>query len=191
MNNKILGEFSDSLNAKIDFLGANSIVKIGHNVRAYNLKLKVYSNCYIEIGDNSLLRGSFLTHDECKIILGKNVRVNGNMNISVAEKRTVSIGDNCLISSVTIRPSDMHPIYDLETNARVNLPNDIIIKNNCWIGEDVFILKGVIVGSNSMIGAKSVLTKSVPKNTIVAGNPAKIIRTNIYWKHNLREDSTN
>lgn len=187
-NNIIIGEFIDSINTKIDFLGCNSKIKIGDNVRAYNLRLKLYNNCYIEIGDDCVLRGSFLTHDECTILLGKNVRVNGNMNISSAEKRTVIIGDNCLISSVTIRPSDMHPIYDIETNNRINHPKDIKIGNNCWFGEDVFILKGVTIGNNSVVGAKSVVTKAVPRNVIVAGNPAQIIKTNIYWKHNLNED---
>lgn len=55
----------------------------------------------------------------------------------------------------------------------------IIIGENCWIGPNVRICKGVTIGDNSIVGACSVVTKSVPANCIVAGNPAKIVKTDI------------
>ena len=55
----------------------------------------------------------------------------------------------------------------------------ITIGENCWIGRNVSILKGVTIGDNSVIAANSVVTKSIPANSIAAGNPAKVVKTNI------------
>ena len=51
-----------------------------------------------------------------------------------------------------------------------------------WIGTNSIILKGVIIGDNSIIAAGSIVTKNVPENSLVAGNPAKIIKQNIKWE---------
>jgi maltose O-acetyltransferase len=52
----------------------------------------------------------------------------------------------------------------------------IIIGNNVWLGSRSIILKGVTIGDHSVVGAGAVVTKSVPPKTIVAGNPAKVVR---------------
>jgi acetyltransferase-like isoleucine patch superfamily enzyme len=52
----------------------------------------------------------------------------------------------------------------------------VVIENNVWIGEGVCILPGVRIGSNSIIGANAVVTKNIPANVVVAGNPARIIK---------------
>ncbi len=58
----------------------------------------------------------------------------------------------------------------------------IIIGENVWVGEDVRICKGVTIGDNAVIAACSVVTKDVPPNSIAAGNPAKIVKTDIHIK---------
>lgn len=55
----------------------------------------------------------------------------------------------------------------------------IIVGENCWIGENARICKGVTIGDNAIIAANSVVTKDVPANSIAAGNPAKIVKTDI------------
>ena len=52
----------------------------------------------------------------------------------------------------------------------------VILEENVWIGEDAMICKGVTIGKNSIVGARSVVTKDIPQNTIYAGNPAIFIR---------------
>lgn len=52
----------------------------------------------------------------------------------------------------------------------------VVLKKGCWIGANSIILPGVIIGENSVVGAGSIVTKSVPDNTLVVGNPAKVIR---------------
>ena len=52
----------------------------------------------------------------------------------------------------------------------------MIIEDNVWIGEGVAIMPNVTIGANSIIGANSVVTKDIPKNSVVAGNPARVIK---------------
>lgn len=67
-----------------------------------------------------------------------------------------------------------HPIHpDLRHYMYVK---DVVIEDNCWIGANVVITPGVTIGENSMIGADSVVTNDIPKNSIAFGNPEKVIR---------------
>ena len=56
------------------------------------------------------------------------------------------------------------------------------IEENVWVGSRALILKGVRVGKGSIVAAGAVVTKNVPPNCIVAGNPAKVVKENISWK---------
>lgn len=55
-------------------------------------------------------------------------------------------------------------------------PRAVTLKRGCWVGACVIILPGVVVGENAVVGAGSVVTRSVPPRTLVAGNPARIVR---------------
>lgn len=57
----------------------------------------------------------------------------------------------------------------------------IHIGNHCWIGCNCIVLKGVTIGDGAVVAAGSVVTKNIPPNTLVAGNPAKIIKENVSW----------
>jgi acetyltransferase-like isoleucine patch superfamily enzyme len=112
---------------------------------------------------------------ESIIKFGKNVRINNNCSF-ISERKGINIGDNVLIgTNVEIIDSDFH---NLDPNSRLKgIPKSdkVLIENNVFIGSNVKIMKGVTVGENSVIANSSVVIKSIVKNTIVGGNPAKII----------------
>ena len=134
---------------------------------------------------------SIISSNHGKIIIGDHVRFQRNIRIYCVER--VVIGDYTAISTnVCITDNNNHPInpeyrqYMRTTphgsDARSWIHSEhkpIIIGKNCWIGENSRIQKGVTIGDNSIIAACSVVTKDVPTNCIAAGNPAKIVKTDI------------
>ena len=109
------------------------------------------------------------------ITIGNDVGISGGGIVAAKE---VSIGDSVLMgANVFITDTDFHPKSPL--NRRYSNENTEIspvnIGNNVFIGMDSIILKGVNIGDNSIVGAGSVVTRSIPENSISAGNPAKIL----------------
>jgi acetyltransferase-like isoleucine patch superfamily enzyme len=145
----------------------------------------------IELGDHvSCYAGvSFALgeHGSCKI--GDFTLVNGAM---IMANERIEIGRHCLISwNVGIADSDFHPIeaaqrridtMALAPNYKDRPPRPpikavpVIIKDSVWIGMNAVILKGVTIGENSVVAAGAVVSKSVPDNVVVAGNPAVIVK---------------
>jgi acetyltransferase-like isoleucine patch superfamily enzyme len=107
---------------------------------------------------------------------GKNVYV--NFNSVFLDTCIISIGDRTLVGPNVSFFSATHPLDPaLRDGTRgPELGKEIHVGADCWIGGNVVILPGVVIGRGSTVGAGSVVTKSVPEFTIVAGNPARIIR---------------
>jgi acetyltransferase-like isoleucine patch superfamily enzyme len=87
----------------------------------------------------------------------------------------IELGKNVLCgANTTITDFDWHSLSDDHRGQNI-LSNPVVIHDNVWLGMNTVVLKGVEIGENSVIGANSVVTKSIPANAIAAGNPAKII----------------
>jgi len=98
----------------------------------------------------------------------------------------VTIGSGSIISwNVSIMDGDGHSIY---YDDRDNRPQKIIIEDNVWIGSNAIVLKGVTIGKGSIVAAGSVIASSVPPHSLVAGNPAKVIKNNIKWEYKYHFD---
>ncbi|WP_027625257.1 sugar O-acetyltransferase [Clostridium lundense] len=115
------------------------------------------------------------------IFIGKNTFI--NFNCTFLDSNKITIGENVLIGPGTGIFTPSHPVNPIE---RINNNNGeapyktyalpITIGNNVWIGGNVSILAGVTIGDNCVIGAGSVVTKSIPSNSVAVGNPCRIIR---------------
>jgi acetyltransferase-like isoleucine patch superfamily enzyme len=113
-----------------------------------------------------------------KIVIGDDTTIMFRFQCNAA--RSVRIGNHVLIASnVLITDAD----HVLErggvpiTRCRKLKIRPVRVEDNCWIGQNAVILKGVTIGRDSIIGANSVVTRDVPPGSIVAGNPARIIGT--------------
>ncbi|MBK6836725.1 MAG: N-acetyltransferase [Bacteroidetes bacterium] len=146
-------------------------VKVGQGVRIFN-----FVNAYgCSIDDNSKI-GAFVEIQKGATI-GKNCKISSHSFICEG----VHIEDNCFIGHGVMFTNDLfpratNPDGSAQTEADWKLV-ETFIKKGASIGSNATIICGVTIGENALIGAGAVVTKDVPANTVVAGNPAKILKT--------------
>ncbi len=133
-----------------------------------------------------ILTGKAMIQSGAMVFVGKGKtlkigRSTFTSNIKILAHDDITIGDNCIFGwECQIFSGDGHPIYQGENIVNKDVP--VVIEDNVWVGSRALILKGVRVGKGSIVAAGAVVTKDVPQNCIVAGNPAKIVKENISWK---------
>jgi len=140
-------------------------------------------NNKLTIDDNTTLRNTKIEiiGNNCEIFIGKECMIGDNSYLSAKEETKLIIKDGCGFSrNIKIMTSDGHPIY--KNNIRINPAKDIMIEDKVWIADNVTVLKGVKIGQGSVIGINSTVTKDIPANCIAAGNPSKVINTDILWQ---------
>lgn len=112
-----------------------------------------------------------------KLIIGENVLMGRNTTVLCAD--SVIIGDNAMFASYCFISDENHGI-NLSSGIRYECQKietkPVLIGKNCWIGEKVVVLPGVAIGDNTIIGAGSIVTKSIPANVIAVGNPARVVK---------------
>lgn len=112
---------------------------------------------------------------ESVITIGAHTQISNNVSIGAMGK--ISIGTHCLIGDMTsIIDCDFHEVDPSKRGAGIGPIEPVSIGDNVWIGGRVLILRGVSIGNNSVIGAGSIVTKSIPPNSLAVGIPAKVIR---------------
>jgi acetyltransferase-like isoleucine patch superfamily enzyme len=145
-------------------------------------------NCRFYL-NNSVVHtvGDVWFYPGCKIVaIGGTLEIGSGTIIHAPNyiyvRKRVRIGNCCLLArSVTIMDSDGHKtaIGDGEPTEKIR---EVIIKDHCWIGQNATILKGVTIGEGAVVGANAVITKDVEPRTMVAGNPATLIKKNVAWE---------
>lgn len=88
----------------------------------------------------------------------------------------ITIGQHCFIGPGCGMYTAIHPILPQERNSGMELCKPITLGDNVWLGGAVTILPGVTIGSNTVIGAGSVVVKDIPSGVVAVGNPCKVVR---------------
>ena len=138
----------------------------------------------IIIGDNFNISGKVSFHVGSKICedpvleIGNNTQIGHGCEITAGLR--VSIGNNVIIGSgVRIADIDGHPLDAGKRRQKLTVSMEDIkpveIKDDVWIGVDSYIGKGVVIGERSIVGAGSVIRKNIPPDSIVVGNPARVV----------------
>lgn len=126
------------------------------------------------VNTDAMIQPPFFCDYGTNIALGK--RVYFNFNCVVLDVAKVSIGDNVLFGPAVQIYTATHPKSAAERRKCLELARPITIGSDVWVGGGAIICSGVSIGERSVIGAGSVVTRDVPCDTIVAGNPARVIR---------------
>ena len=154
----------------------------------------------VSCGKRFLVRGKLIVKGPGKVIFGNNVFIDGRghvvtpfthqkdavINIGNNSfingtrfgcQKKITISDYAIIGDARILDTDYHSIYaDRHSEDSIVKAAPIIIKENVWIGGGATILKGVQIGRNAVVGFAAVVTKDVPSDTIVGGNPAIVLK---------------
>ncbi|WP_431284219.1 acyltransferase [Humitalea sp. 24SJ18S-53] len=173
---------------RVSFKGNNNYIALGRSGRCNGSRIDIIGNYNkIIVGRNFNLdqNGFRVQGAGSSIVIDSHLTCHAKTFIfAQGGDKHINIGRHCLFSTrINIRTNDGHGIFDLETMKRVNIAKSIVVHDRVWIGEDAKVLKGAIVNSDSVIGAASIVTREVPANCVVAGNPARVVRTGIFWNH--------
>ena len=176
-------------NCHIKFKGDNNTVKIYKPFGDLNLDIEVCNNTNIVLKPSVLPRGIKIVgfdNNHNNIVIGKNFLTSATISIMLLRGcGDITIGDDSMMGwGSEIRLGDGHNILDKTSGEIINSNQNINIGNHVWIASDVLILKGADIPDNSIVGVKSVVTKPfTTKNVVIAGIPAKVVKTNVDWTH--------
>jgi acetyltransferase-like isoleucine patch superfamily enzyme len=160
---------------------------IGAETDLFPWRLKGGNQCQLSIGNNCIIRANVVFEKENSILTIGDRCFIGKCLFSIADR--VEIGNDVMLSwGVAVTDHDSHSL--VFTNRQHDVTNwqkgykdwtainiqKVVIEDRVWIGFNAILLKGITIGEGAIVGAGSVVTKDVPPFTIVAGNPAKVIR---------------
>lgn len=184
-DNVVLGNFPQLSNSKIIFRGKGNILFCESGVTLEDSVIDFN-------GDNGLVflgksrfkyKVNAFINNKCTLSIGRDNYINGPIHILLSEHKHFFVGSNCIFSTdITVRNSDAHLIYDINTMKRINPTKSIFLGDHVWIGKGVYLAKGTRISSGSIIGANSLISnKQVEHNASYAGNPARKIKEDIFW----------
>ena len=173
------------------FMKLNNVY-FGRNLNLFGVPVIFKKNgSVLKIGDNCSIKSSFLSNliglsqrtiivtrtKEATIEIGNNVGISG---ATIYARKQISIGDNTLIGgNVKILDNDFHPIEIEARNADIKEKigtKPIKIGRDCFIGCNSLILKGTILGDGCVVGAGAVVSGEFEENSVIVGNPGRVIK---------------
>lgn len=178
-------------------IGDNSIITSTANVKL----LYGSTKDDICVGTHFKISGELISSHHGKIEIGNHCLVGPRCVVGAVNQ--VKLGDYVRLSNnVTLIDNNNHPVNPIDRKImnsveysspyrswKYTVSKPIIIHDNVWIGRNSIINKGVTIGENSIVAAGSVVTKDVPPNCIVGGNPAKVVKINIDQEPRLIPDN--
>ena len=183
-NHRIIWNDVQLRGCEIDVTGENNRLEFGAGAMLWDAKLQLTgSNLFCHIGARTRLRGgTFVVTDEAsRLEIGESTTMMGSVIVAQGGSAVV-FGRDCMVAyGSDIRCSDGHSVIDVATGQNLNPAADVLVGNHVWIGIQSQVLKGVTIADHAIVAARSVVTRSIAGGTIVAGNPARPIRTGITW----------
>ena len=175
----------------------DSTIVLNNSTIRFDLPNKMEHRRYVKIGAKGLINANFIFETEQgEVVIGNNVHLGG---VTFISRSKIEIHNDVTMAwGITIYDHNSHSIYwenrkndnhqcyndyvNFNGNNIVNkdwshvVSKPIIIHSKVWVGFNVIILKGVTIGEGAVIAAGSIVTKDVPAWTVVAGNPAKVVK---------------
>ena len=172
---------------KCDVIGKNNRIIIGKDtllkgtefrIRGTNNQIIIDENC--TIGPNCSF---WIEGNESLIHIGKKSTFTRIVHFCAQEDCvSIEVGSDCMFSNnIVVRTSDSHPIYSMEDENRINPAKNVSIGNHVWVAPNAKVMKGVDIGSGTIIGSDTIVTRSMPENVLAVGHPARVVKEKIKW----------
>lgn len=126
------------------------------------------------LGQNSIIEPPFYCSYGQNIYLGEHVYL--NFLCTILDNNTVHIGNHVMIGPSVQIYTATHPLQAQTRIQGWEIAKPIVIEDNVWVGGGAILLPGIIIGRNAVVGAGAVVSRNVLPNTVVAGNPARVIK---------------
>lgn len=173
----IAGElyFANDPELVADRMFARSQSQIINQAESAELRSQLLKETFGRTGKKIYMEPVIIFDYGYNIFVGENFYA--NFNCTFLDVSTIEIGDNCMFAPNVQLYTATHPLHPVKRNSGLEYAKPIKIGNNVWLGGGVIVTPGVTLGDNVVVGAGSVVTKSFPDNVVIAGNPARIIKT--------------
>lgn len=161
---------------QMDALGPGAMIMKPWYFKLYGANIHAGDALHVVTSRDRTVRLTTWAHDQGNgaITLGDYVLLCPGVRIDSAT--SVQIGSSTMLAAgVYITDADWHGIYDRPRPIGQTQP--VVLNENVWIGDGAVVCKGVEIGANTIVGAGSVVTKTLPANVIAAGNPAQVVKT--------------
>lgn len=190
-NKRIIGNKNDVIfhsvlppSSYLYIQGNNNKIFVNKHCILENLHISIIgNNCILILDEHVTIRAGkiIIQGDSAEVTISKETTIRDAQIISEEDYSSVFIGEDCMFSyGVIMRTSDSHSILNVNKE-RINKAKNIKIGNHVWVAQNVAILKGTIIGDNSVIGYGSVCAGFIPTNVVAVGSPARIVKENINW----------
>ena len=163
---------------------------LGRNAVLRHCRFEIHgSGNTVIVGDDCKLSGVrvYTNSGKNKLVIGRNTIVNASKRqrtlFNPCGGREIIIGEQCMFSnSIEMHTTDYHKI--IIDGKQTNANQDIVIGRHCWIGLQCLILKGTVLADDVIVGARSLVNRRIEEsNAVIAGNPAKVIKTGVTWEY--------
>lgn len=173
------GEIYDPADAELKAMRASAREKLDRFNRSQSdeqaLQERIITELFGAAGSNISVNRHFHCDYGVNIKVGNNFYT--NYDCVILDCAEVIIGDDCLIGPQVGLYTACHPLDPVERASGKEFAKPITIGNNCWIGGHATINPGVTLGNNVVVASGAVVTKSFGDNVVIAGNPARVIKS--------------
>ena len=168
----------------IEFYGRDGLIELGADVRLFDCTIVLRGTApHLIIGPGTRLRQVRIVVEDngSRLEIGPATSMTG-ASLQAMEGGVVKIGRDCMVGTgADITNTDVHSVIDSTTGRRLNPARDVMIDDHVWIGSGSRVTKGAVIGSGSIIAARSWVGGPIPSGVIAAGSPAVIKREGVNW----------
>ncbi len=185
-NGKVVNNPPKIKGLNVHFAGCNNVLEIFEPCTFINNNLiEMFGNsCHCVLKKCQLSEVNIKMEHSATCFIDERSTICGYIHLANERDLSLTIGKDCMFSGdAAIWATDGHIIRGASTNEIINrIKNGIEIGDHCWIGHGVTIIKNTKLADNTIVGAKSLVSGNFGEpNTIIAGNPAKVLKKNVAW----------